>query len=242
MVKLLQDKVILITGGAAGIGRATAARCVEQGATVIIADINEAAGFATATDLGIDYKRVDITNEDSVQDLCAYLRQQYGGLNVLIHAAGVLLGAFTPLSDFDLATWQKVLDVNLTGTFLCAKHAAPLMYKDGRSCMILVSSGAAVGSSSSFAYGASKGGMNSMALPLQDRLAKEGIRVNVVMPGNIDTAMKRSVIVADAKQKGVDSNELVAQSALGDPRGLAKVLAWLASDDADYVRGVMTTR
>lgn len=242
MVKLLQDKVILITGGAAGIGRATAACCVERGATVIIADIDEAAGIATASDLAVEYKRVDITNEDSVQGLCAYLHRQYGGLNVLIHAAGVLLGAYTPLSDFELATWQKVLDVNLTGAFLCAKHTAPLMYKDGGSCMILVSSGAAVGSSSSFAYGASKGGMNSLALPLQDRLAEDGIRVNVVMPGNIDTAMKRSVIDADANQRGLDTNELVSQSDLGDPAGLAKVLAWLASDDADYVRGVMTTR
>ncbi len=242
MPKPLQDKIILITGGAAGIGRATAALCAERGATVIIADVDKTAGAATAHDLGVDFKCVDITNEISMQDLCADLEERFGHLHALIHAAGVLLGAFTPLTDFELATWQKVLDVNLTGAFLCTKHTAPLIRKAGGGVMILVSSGAAVGGSSSFAYGASKGGMNSLALPLQQHLQEDNIRVNVVMPGNINTAMKRTVIVADAEQRGVDSDSLLSQSDLGDPIGVAKVLAWLASDEADYVRGVLATR
>ncbi len=84
--------------------------------------------------------------------------------------------------------------------------------------------------------------MNSLALTLRRNLEPEGIRVNVVMPGNIDTGMKRSVIDAAAKKRGEDADALLAQSNLGDPGGVARVLAWLASDDADYVRGVMTTR
>jgi len=242
MNQTLQDKIVLITGAAAGIGRATAVLCRERGATVIIADLDETAGVRTASEVGAEFRCVDITSEDSVRKLCASIEERYSRLDVLIQAAGVLLGAYTPLSDFDLATWQKVLDVNLTGTFLCAKHTAPLMQMAGGGVMILVSSGAAVGGSSSFAYGSSKGGMNSLALSLQRNLETDNIRVNVVMPGNIDTAMKRSVINADAMKRGLESSSLLAQSDLGDPIGVARVLAWLASDEADYVRGVMTTR
>jgi len=242
MNRTLQDKIILITGGAAGIGRATAALCAERGATVIIADRDKTAGVRAAGEIDAEFRYVDVTSEDSVQGLCASIEERYGHLNVLIQAAGVLLGAYTSLSDFELTTWQKVLDVNLTGTFLCAKHTAPLMQMAGGGVMVLVSSGAAVGGSSSFAYGSSKGGVNSLALSLQRNLETDNIRVNVVMPGNIDTAMKRSVINADAKKRGLESNSLLAQSDLGDPIGAARVLAWLAGDEADYVRGVMTTR
>lgn len=242
MTNSLQEKIILITGGAAGIGRATAGLCSERGATVIIADLDETAGAAAAKELAVDFQQVDVTDEDSVRGLHDYLLDRYGRLDALIHAAGVLLGAYTPLSDFELTTWQKVLDVNLTGTFLCAKHTAPLMQIAGGGVMVLVSSGAAVGGSSSFAYGSSKGGVNSLALTLRRNLEPDNIRVNVVMPGNIDTGMKRSVIDAAAKKRGIEASSLVAQSDLGDPLGVAQVLAWLASDEADYVRGVLTTR
>jgi len=238
----LKGKIILITGGAAGIGRATAALCAQRGGVVTIADLNEDAGAAAAQELGVDFRQVDVTDEASVRALCSSLQDQYGRLDVLIHAAGVLLGSYTPLAEFELATWRKVLDVNLTGTFLCAKHTAPLMQKAGGGVMVLVSSGAAVGGSSSFAYGSSKGGVNALALTLRRNLESEGVRVNVVMPGDIDTGMKRSVLDAAARKRGVDMETLLAQSDLGDPAGVARVLAWLASDDADYVRGVLRTR
>jgi 3-oxoacyl-[acyl-carrier protein] reductase len=108
--------------------------------------------------------------------------------------------------------------------------------------IILVSSGAAVGGSSSVAYGASKGGVNSLGITLAAKLAPENIRVNVVMPGNIDTGMKRSVIAAEAEKSGKSLEDAVAASKLGVPEGVAQVLAWLVSDDADYVRGMITTR
>lgn len=242
MNQTLQDKIVLITGAAAGIGSATAGLCRERGATVIIADLDATAGVRAAGEVEAEFMYVDVTSEDSVRGLCASIEERYGRLDVLIQAAGVLLGAYTSLADFELATWQKVLDVNLTGTFLIAKHTAPLIKSAAGGVMILVSSGAAVGGSSSFAYGSSKGGVNSLALTLRKNLEPEGIRVNVVMPGDIDTGMKRSVINAEAKKRGIESSSLLAQSDLGDPIGVARVLAWLASDEADYVRGVMTTR
>jgi NAD(P)-dependent dehydrogenase (short-subunit alcohol dehydrogenase family) len=238
----LQDKTILVVGGAAGIGRATAELCAAQGASVVVADMHEAGGKQTAAAVNGLFVPVNVTDESSVQQLFAQVGAKYGRLDVLIQAAGVLKGAFTPIEEFSLDTWKLVMDVNVTGSFLCAKHAVPLLKKSARGVIILVSSGAAQGGSSSYAYGSSKGGVSSLGITLAGKLAPDNIRVNVLHPGNIRTAMKLSVIEADAQKRGESMEKLVAESALGEPDGMAKVLAWLASDDADYVRGFIFTR
>jgi NAD(P)-dependent dehydrogenase (short-subunit alcohol dehydrogenase family) len=134
--------------------------------------------------------------------------------------------------------FKNVIDVNLVGSMLSAKHGVPLLKKGSKPVIVLVSSGAAVGGSSSYAYGASKGGVNTLGITLANKLAGQ-IRVNVVMPGNIDTAMKRTVIDEQmAKFGGGDQQGLN----LGEPAGVGRILAWLASDDADYVRGMISTR
>lgn len=239
---MLTGKVVLVVGAAAGIGQATAALCAARGAMVVVADLLEDAGQQTAATIGGRFLPVNVTDVASVEALMHAIGEQFGRLDVLIQTAGVLRGAYTSVDDFPLETWRMVLDVNLTGSFLCAKYAVPLLRKAGGGVIILVSSGAAVGGSSSVAYGASKGGVNSLGITLANKLAPEKIRVNVVMPGNIDTAMKRDVISVEAEQSGRSLADAVAASKLGAPEGVAKVLAWLASDDADYVRGMISTR
>ncbi len=239
---MLTGKVVLVVGGAAGIGRATAEVCAARGATVVVADIDAQAGAQVADRVGGLFVPVNVTDAASVQALMATIAARYGHLNVLIQAAGILQGAYTAVEDFPLDAWQAVLDVNLTGSFLCARYALPLLKRAGSGVILLISSVAAVNGSSSVAYGASKGGVNGLGLTLARRLAAEGIRVNVVMPGNIDTTLKRSVIAVEAEQAGVSLEKAVAASDLGAPEGVARVLAWLASDDADYVRGVIVTR
>jgi NAD(P)-dependent dehydrogenase (short-subunit alcohol dehydrogenase family) len=239
---MLGNKVILVVGGASGIGRATAALCAARGATVVVADLDAAAGSQVAAALGGSFVAVDVTDPTSVQAMVATIGRQHGRLNALIQAAGVLKGAYMPVDEFPLEAWRTVMEVNVTGSFLCAKHAVPLLKKAGGGVIVLVSSGAAVGGSSSVAYGASKGGVNSLGITLANKLAPEGIRVNVVMPGNIDTAMKRSVIALEAEQCGRTLEDAVVAARLGAPEGVAKVLAWLVSDEADYVRGMITTR
>lgn len=238
----LQDKVILIIGGATGIGKAAAELCAARGAQVIVADINETAGMETARSINAPFVRVNVTDENSVKALYAQVTQQFGKLDALIHAAGLLKGAFTPIEEFTLDTWKQVMDINVTGSFLCSKHAVPLLKAAGRGVIVLLSSGAAQGGSSSYAYGASKGGVTSLGITLAGKLAPENIRVNVVHPGNIRTPMKLSVIEADAEKRGADMESLVAQSHLGEPEGVAKILAWLVSDQADYIRGFIFTR
>ena len=238
----LQDKIILIAGGATGIGKASAELCAARGAQVIIADYNESAGNQAAAAIHALFIRVDVTDESSVQQLFAQISGRYGRLDVLVQTAGLLKGAYTPIEELTLETWKQVMDINVTGSFLCAKHATPLLKKSKRGVIILTSSGAAQSGSSSYAYGASKGGVTSLGITLAGKLAANNIRVNILHPGNIRTGMKLSVIEADAQTRGEPMDRLVAESNLGEPAGMAKVVAWLASDDADYIRGNIFTR
>jgi 3-oxoacyl-[acyl-carrier protein] reductase/2-hydroxycyclohexanecarboxyl-CoA dehydrogenase len=232
----LSSKTILIIGGAVGIGRASAELCKARGATVIIADYTDPEGWTGES------VRVDVTVEDSVKALFAEVSQRFDRLDALVQTAGILKGQFVPLDEFDVATFRQVLDVNVTGSFLCTKHAAPLLRKSAKPVVVLFSSGAATGGSSSLAYGASKAGVNGYFVTLANRMASENIRVNVISPGNIDTPMKRSVIAVDAEKRGLDMQTAVDSSNLGSPEGVARVVAWLVSDEADYVRGIITTR
>ncbi|MCL4506352.1 MAG: SDR family oxidoreductase [Chloroflexi bacterium] len=238
----LQDKIILIVGGATGIGKASAELCAARGAKVIIADINESAGNQLAAAIHAPFLRVNVTDEQNVERLFQQVNERFGRLDVLIQTAGLLKGAYTSIEELTLETWKQVMDINVTGSFLCAKHATPLLKKSRRGVIILLSSGAAQHGSSSYAYGASKGGVTSLGITLAGKLAPDNIRVNVLHPGNIRTGMKLSVIEVDAQKRGESMDKLVAESHLGEPEGMAKVVAWLASDDADYIRGNVFTR
>lgn len=240
------EKTVLITGGAMGIGLATARRLSQAGATLIIADTNQAEGEAFVAELTASggpaiFQPCDVTSELQVQAVMEQIRARYGRLDVLINSAGILQGAFRQVDELDLETFRRVLDVNVTGTFLCCKHAAPLMEQGG--VMICLSSAGGVrGPSSSLAYGASKAGVHGFGLTLQAQLEARGIRVNVVCPGSIDTPMKRQNLRDAAAVRGEDPEQFLAATKLGDPDGVARVLAFLASDEADYVTGTIFTR
>lgn len=217
-----------------------------QGAKVIIADYNEAAGAETAAAAGAMYVPVNVADENSVKALFARIAEQYDHLDVLIQTAGVLKGAYVPVEEFSLETFTNVVDINATGSFLCTKYAVPMIKKAGGGAIILISSVAAIGVSSSVAYGASKGSVSSLGVTLANKLAEDNIRVNVVHPGGIKTNMKLSVIGAEAETRGQSGEQAIAQAAagaeLGEPEGVGKILAWLASDEAEYVRGFLFTR
>jgi NAD(P)-dependent dehydrogenase (short-subunit alcohol dehydrogenase family) len=238
----LSNKIIVVVGGAMGIGKATAELCAKRGATVVVADFNETEGKATANTLGGMFLPVDVTNEASVKAVFSKIDETFGKLDVLFPTAGILLGAYVDIEDFGSDVFRKVYEVNVLGSFLCAKYAVPLMKKAGKGVIVYVSSGAATGVSSSYAYGSSKGGVLSLGITSAGKLAEHNIRVNVLSPGNIATYMKLSVIEIEAKQRGITLEERLKAYNLGDPAGMAKVLAWLASDDADYVRGTIQTR
>lgn len=242
----LAGKVVLITGGAAGIGHATALRLAGEGAAIHIADLSADAGEALVAEIEASGSRAaftpcDVTREEDVQVVTEAVRRQFGALHVLINCAGILQGAFQQVEDLEWETFRRVLDVNVTGTFLFCKYAVPLMAPGG--VVICLSSGGGVrGPSSSLAYGASKAGVHGLGLTLQAQLEPRGIRVNVVCPGVIDTPMKRQNLRDTAAATGQDLEQVLATTKLGDPDGVARVLAFLASDEADYVTGTLFTR
>ncbi len=242
----LKDKVVLITGGAAGIGRAAAEVCAARGAQVIVTDFNEQQGAAVAAAIDGLFAPANVADEASVKQVFEQIDARYGRLDALITAAGVLKGAYVPVEEFPLDVFRQVVDVNVIGSFLCAKHAVPLMKKAGRGVIVLISSVAATNVSSSVAYGSSKGGVSSLGITLAGKLAPDNIRVNVVHPGGIKTNMKLSVIAREAEMKGQSAEQAWASAAagaeLGEPEGVGRILAWLISDDADYVRGFLYTR
>lgn len=236
----LENRTILVVGGAAGIGKATAELCAQRGAHVIVADFNESEGNKTAAAFGGDFYKVNVTDEASVKAVFDAIAQKQGKLDAIVQTAGILKGAFVSIEDFSPAMFREVLEVNTIGSFLCAKYATPLLKKGNKPAIILISSGAAHAGSSSYAYGTSKGGVSSLGITLANKLDPEGVRVNTVHPGNIDTAMKRSVIEQDIAMRGAQAPQ--AQLTLGEPMGVAKLLAFLVSEDADYVRGFLHTR
>ncbi len=230
----LKDKVILVTGAAGGIGSATVARCLELGARVIGADLKNRDGA--------EYYKVDMRDPEGVGRLFEWVEWKHERLDGLICAAGVFEGAYTPVDEFPVNLFEKVMQANVQGAFLCAKYATPLLAESG-GVLVLIASGAGVSwGSSSVAYGASKGAVNGLGMTLAKQLEPRGVRVNVVCPGNIETDMKLGIIRAEAERDGLDYDTLVEEAKLGDPMGVAKVLAWLMSDEAEYVRGDIFTR
>lgn len=250
MIGDLTGKVIVVTGGAQGIGGASARLCAERGAAVVIADYNAATGQAAADAIvaaghTASFVQVDVRSAEAVAALMQTVAAVHGRLDVLICAAGVLLGAFTPPDEMEVAVFDTVIGVNLRGVFLCTKYAMPLLDAAGGGVIILVGSGAGViGPSGSIAYGASKGGVNGYGMTLPRHLGNRNVRVNVISPGGIATELKLSAIAQQAQREGNDPQQaqIEAKPNLGDPEGVGRIIAFLASDEAAYVRGTLYTR
>jgi NAD(P)-dependent dehydrogenase (short-subunit alcohol dehydrogenase family) len=249
---LLAGKVIVVTGGARGIGAATAELVARRGACVVIGDLLAEEGRATAARIesggGLAaFMHTDVTDYRTTQALMSSAVESYGKLDVLICCAGVLRGAFEPVDVLAEETFQQVMDINVRGTFLCAKSAVPHIRRAGGGVILMIASGAGVrGASSSLAYGASKGGVNGFGMTLEAKLAPENIRVNVICPGSIATTMKLDNIADGARAQGHDPDRAVAVARetgmVGDPFGIARILAFLASSEAGYMRGAIFTR
>jgi NAD(P)-dependent dehydrogenase (short-subunit alcohol dehydrogenase family) len=246
----LTNRVVLITGGGRGIGAAAAQAVVAEGGAVVIGDMLESEGEATAAALQAAggrarFVRTDITREEDCARLAEAAVKQFGHLDVLICCAGILQGAMLQAEALEPATFERVFGVNVKGTFLTVRAALPYLRKAEKAAVILLASEAGVKiPSSSLAYGASKGGVHGLAMTLEAQLAPHGIRVNDVCPSSIATPMRIDNLVDRAKATGQDPEEARARAIreAGDPMGVARILAFLASPEADYLRGTIFTR
>jgi meso-butanediol dehydrogenase/(S,S)-butanediol dehydrogenase/diacetyl reductase len=240
---VLDGKVALITGGAGAIGLATARRCAEEGARVVIADrdperLDRAARDLRDAALDVVALTVDVTSEASVQDLLGRIARDLGRLDVLFTSAGVLVSG--SVVETTLEEWQRTLAVNLTGTFLCAKYAVPLMVAGGGGSIVLMSSTSGlVAEQATAAYCASKGGIVMLGRQMALDFARDGIRVNVVCPGWIDTPFNDPAVErsggAEALAPFIEA--MVPIGRQGQPEEVADVVVFLASDRSRLMTG-----
>ncbi|HEV2363920.1 MAG TPA: glucose 1-dehydrogenase [Caulobacteraceae bacterium] len=241
----VEGKVALVTGGASGIGEGCAERLVAEGATVIISDLQELKGAELARRLGekARFKRHDVTSEDEWVALIAAIEAESNRLDILVNNAGIGLGA-PSITEMSLADWRRQQAVNVEGVFLGIKHALPLMRRSGGGSIINMSSVAGLKGSPILAgYCATKGAVRLLtkAVALECGQARDGVRVNSVHPGIIDTPIWATVIPADGANAPSDLDALSEMSVplgvKGLPKDIAEGVLWLASDESRYVTG-----
>ncbi len=244
----LSDRRIVITGGATGIGRATAMRCAAEGAKVVVADINPAEGeqcVECIRSAGGEawYVRVDVSTESDVKAMVADAERLMCGIDGMVSAAGIAQDSLVPIDELPTENWERTIAVNLRGSFLSAKHVVPAIRKVGGGVIVMIASGAGVSEASSMvAYGASKGGVNGLGMTLARRLERDQIRVNVVCPGNVDTPLKVDIIEQQVEAIVEDAHRDDQLAGLVDPGGIASIITFLLSSDADLLRGSVFTR
>lgn len=242
MVEMLTDKVALVTGAASGIGRATALRFAEEGATVAVADFDDDGGAETVRlveEVGGDaaFFHVDVSDEAAVESLVAAVTEEFGGIDVAHNNAGIE-GESGPVTDQSVENWERVIDVNLQGVFLCLKHEIPAIAERGGGAIVNTASVAGlVGAAGLSPYYASKHGVVGLTRSVAVEAAEQDIRVNAVCPGVIDTPMVERFTRGDEETLAA-TVEPQAMKRLGDPEEVADAVVWLCSDHASFVTGV----
>ena len=235
----LEQRVAIVTGGARGIGAASVERLASEGVTVIATDVLDDEGQALVDSIvaggcSAVYRHLDVTDEAAWSTLIAETLAEYGRLDVVVNNAGI--GTMESVEEESVAGWQRVTDINQKGVFLGMKHGGPAIRESGGGAIVNVSSifGAVGGFGASFAYHASKGAVRLMTKNAALHWAKEGVRVNSVHPGFIDTPMIEQV-------KGTPMEAALTggtpMGRLGRPEEIAAAIAYLAGDDASYVTG-----
>ena len=234
-----QGRVVIVTGGAQGIGEACARRFAQEGALVVIADVADVPGKALGTELGAMYRHCDVGDKLDVDDLVAKVMATHGRIDVLVNNAGIFKAAdFLDVSEAD---FDEVLRINLKGSFLVGQAVAREMAAERSGAIVNMSSVNGVLAIPNIAsYNVSKGGINQLTRVMALALADHGIRVNAVAPGTIATELAAQAVLTSeaAKTKVLGRTPL---KRLGEPGEVADVVAWLASDAASYVTGEIVT-
>jgi len=239
----MKDKVVLVTGGAAGIGKATALKFAEEGAKVVICDVNETTGQETVKELGMDaaYYKVNVANREEVQKWVDDVVAKYGRVDVMVSNAGILRdGQLVKVKEGQLvsqmseADFDLVISVNLKGVFNCAQAVAPQMIKQGGG--VILNATSIVGLDGNFGqtnYVATKSGVIGMTKVWARELGKFGIRVNAVAPGFTATEILNSM--PEKIIEGMKARTPLGR--MGEPRDIANAYLFLASDEASFITG-----
>jgi NAD(P)-dependent dehydrogenase (short-subunit alcohol dehydrogenase family) len=225
----LEGKVCVITGAAGGIGAESAALFQEEGATVVGVDLQD----ASAGDLSL---AADVTNEDDVVGMYERAKQEFGRIDVLFNNAGISPNDDSSVLETGLEAWQRVQDVNLKSVFLCCKYGIPHLLESGGGSVINTASFVAVmgAATSQISYTASKGGVLAMTRELGVEFARQGVRVNALCPGPVNTPLLQQLYASDPEQAARRMVHL-PMGRFAEAREIAKGALFLASDESSYV-------
>jgi NAD(P)-dependent dehydrogenase (short-subunit alcohol dehydrogenase family) len=232
----LQDRVAVITGAGSGIGLASARRLAAEGATVVAVDIDEAAGKAAAAETGGVFMAANVADEGQVRDLFDGVAARFGRIDVAFNNAGISPPDDDSILTTGLDAWRRVQEVNLTSVYLCCKYVLPHMQKAGRGSIINTASFVAVlgAATSQISYTASKGGVLAMSRELGVQFAREGIRVNALCPGPVNTPLLRELFAKDP-ERAARRLVHVPMGRFAEPEEIAAAVAFLASDDSSFI-------
>lgn len=232
----LDGKVAVVTGGCSGIGLATVRRFAEEGAKVVIGDVDTANGPRIADEVGGTFVRVDVTDKAEVDALFRTAKETYGSVDIAFNNAGISPPDDDSILDTELDAWRRVQEVNLTSVYLCCKAALPYMLEQGKGSIINTASFVAVmgAATSQISYSASKGGVLSMTRELGVQFAREGVRVNALCPGPVNTPLLQELFAKD-EERAARRLVHVPMGRFGEPEEMANAVLFLASDESSFM-------
>jgi len=232
----LEGKVAVITGGCGGIGLATAKRFADEGAKLVIGDLDASSGDRIAGELCGSFVAVDVTNAEQVDALFKTAKDTYGSVDIAFNNAGI-----SPPDDDSILTtgidaWRRVQEVNLTSVYLCCKAALPYMLEQQRGSIINTASFVAImgAATSQISYTASKGGVLAMSRELGVQFAREGVRVNALCPGPVNTPLLRELFAKDP-ERAARRLVHIPLGRFGEPEEIANAVLFLASDESSFI-------
>lgn len=232
----LQDRVVVITGAGSGLGLASARRMAAEGARIVAVDIDGAAGELAAKETGGEYVAADVADEEQVRDLFDGVAERYGRIDVAFNNAGISPPDDDSILTTGLDAWRRVQEINLTSVYLCCKYVLPHMRSQQKGSIINTASFVAVlgAATSQISYTASKGGVLAMSRELGVQFAREGIRVNALCPGPVNTPLLRELYAKDP-ERAARRLVHVPMGRFGEPEEIAAAVAFLASDDSSFI-------